>query len=181
MDKTECEVPGTSVKKKRNPQTRDYMAAHMEATGLGLGSSRSMERSLYTAKRSIALKEQGHEKEAEILQNAINTSKRGAYEIARMADEIILSLCQVVIAGEARNLIEAHRIVKDIIKKDNGEEDKPITLSRVKNDMYRLTSGHNKVSMLLSAQDLLELGEIIQSNIAELQKKASEDPGTSAE
>jgi len=34
--------------------------------------------------------------------------------------------------------------------------------------MYRLTSGHHKSSVLLSAQDLIELSEIIQSNRAEL-------------
>lgn len=175
MDEIESEVPGTSVKKKRNPQRRDLIAVKAEAVGLGLGSGKSMERCLYTTKKSIALKEQGHVEEAEILQDAINTSKRGAYEIARMSDETILALCQVVIAGEACNLIEARRMVDGIIRRDNGIDEKEVKLMYAKNGMYRLVSGHNKSSVLLSAQDLIELSAIIQSNMEELQEEASKD------
>lgn len=186
MDAIETEVPGTSVKKKRNPQTRDIRAAKYKGTCMDLGSGKSMERAVYAARKSVELREQGHTEEAQIMQDAINTSKRGAYEIARMPDDAILALCQIVIAGDARNLIEARRMVQEIIRRDNGINEKEVKLLHAKNGMYRLVSGHNKSSALLSAQDLIELSELLVYILPDLQiqaaqEKASEDLGTSPE
>lgn len=181
MDNADLEVPGSSPKKKRGPQTRDIIAA-VYAKEQGIKKSgKTWDRIMAVDTKVRELDALGCMAEARVLADAMDVSQRGAYEIARMADDVILSLCQVVISGEARNLIEAHRIVKRIIKKNNCEDEEPIILSRAKNGMYRLNSGHNKASVLLSAQDLLELGEIIQSNIGELQEKASEVPRTSPE
>ena len=104
---------------------------------------------------------QRHITEANVVVDPINNANsfRGTYEIARLPEEVLLSFCQVVIAKEAHNLIEARRIVDKLIREQNGRDEKAVTLARDKNTMYRLTSGHNTSSVLLSAQDLIALSE----------------------
>ncbi len=181
MDDIEGEVLRTSPKKKRNPQMRDRVAARMKSVGSGLGSGRSLERAQYVVKVANALKEKGNVAEAQILLDALNSDKnlRGTYEIARLPEEILLALCEVVIAREACDLLEAKKLVDALRKEQDGIEDK-VMIERAKNGMYRITS-RSKTTVLLSAQDLIELSAIIQSNMVELQEQASEDLGTSAE
>lgn len=180
MDK-ETEDLRTSPKKKRNPQMRDRVADHMKSVGSGLGSGRSLERAQYVVKTAYALKEKGKIAESQILLDTLNSDKnlRGTYEIARLPEEVLLALCEVVIAREARDLLEAKKLVDTLRKEQDGIEDK-VMIERTKNGMYRITS-RSKTTVLLSAQDLIELSAIIQSNMYELQEQVREDLGTSAE
>ena len=172
------EDPGSSQKKRRNPQTRDYRArAFAQAMGDGgLGSGRTMERCLYATKRVAALKSQGHTNEAALLEAAINVSIRGAYELARLSDEAFFGLCKMVADHEELDLISARRIVKRVAESgqvEGIEAAEPVTLARAKNDMYRIRSLHNHSSVLVSAQDLIELSKLIGYLMPELEEKVS--------
>lgn len=165
MDNADLEVPGSSPKKKRGPQTRDIIAA-VYAKEQGIKKSgKTWDRIKAINTKVRELDALGYKAEARVLADAMDVSQRGAYEIANMPDATLLLMCQAVIDGEAHDLIEMRKRV-------NEAEKESFRLQRAKNAMYRLTSGHNKASVLLSAQDLLELGEIIQSNRAELQRES---------
>lgn len=170
----ESEVPGTSPKKRRGPQTRDYVAAELTRRGLGLGSGRTWERCKHVVKRSEELRAQGYRQEADILVAALDVSKRGAYEITRLPEELQLALCQVVIAGEAHNLIEARRLVNKLVKEQSEATSELVTLERAQNGMYRIRSLHNHSSILVSARDLLHLTSLVFSILPELEEQAEE-------
>src|SRR5258708_6569645 len=123
------EVPGSSSKKRRGPQGRDYMAAQ----GLGLGSGRSYERALFLAKRIVALREAGRTQEATLFEKAMDVSLRGTHEIAKMSEDLQQALCQIVLAGDASNLIEARRLVVEAIRQDEGAYQSPVVLQRCNN------------------------------------------------
>jgi len=175
MGKTDSEVPGTSPKKKRNPQMRDYYAGRAEEYGLGRKSGKTWERLLAVGRKIKALRENGHLKEAKVIEEALDVSIRGTYEIAKLSDEVLFSLCGVVIAGEAPNLIEANKLVDSIIRRNQGINEKEVKLLYAKNGMYRLVSGHNKSSVLLSAQDLIDLSELLLSILPNLQVQIAQE------
>lgn len=170
------EVPGTSPKKKRAPQTRDRVAARLKQQGDDLGSGKTYDRTRYVVDRIDALRSQGHEAEAEILANTLNYGGniRGTYEIARLPEEPFFALCEVVLAHDAKSLLEARKNVYELIRRQKGEESRSVKLLRAKNGLYRMTSGHTKASILLSAQDLIDLSALLLSNMDEFQQKASE-------
>lgn len=181
MEKTDLEVPGSSPKKKRNPQRRDRMAAHFKARGDALGGGRTYDRGSYILRIVKQLREKGHIAESKVLTDTFNAgiSIRGTYDIAKLPEEALLALCEVVTAGEASNLLEAKKLVDALRKEQDGIEDQ-MMIERAKNGMYRITS-RSKTTVLLSAQDLIHLSAIIQSNMTELQEQASEDLRTSTE
>ncbi len=185
MSKMYPEFPGTSQpKKKRNPQHRDYMAVLLKAQGLSLGSGITNERGRYTVKRAEELRSQGHKQEGDMLAAAMDVSIRGAYEIAKLTDEALFALCNMVTEGEARNLLEARRFINEMVKRgvfDGIEASEPITVSRCKDNMYRISSLHNHSSVLVSAKDMLYLGELIDYLMPEIKEKVGEDPGSSEE
>jgi len=152
---------------QRAPRTRD-----IGAKIFGLGSGRTADRCGVTTKIAADLQEKGYSAEARVLIDALNISVRGAYDVARLPEDALLFLCKMVISGEARNLQEARRIADSWVRQHNGIDENAVTLTSTTNDMYRLTSGHNTSSVLLSAQDLITLSEIIQINMDELQEKA---------
>ncbi len=181
------EDPGVSPQKKnRTPQMRDYQALSFARKGGdgGLGSGRSWERATFTAKRITTLREEGRTKEAALLEDAIHTSVRGSWEIARLPEEAFSVLCQWVEAGNAPNLVVARRWIQEMARKglyDGISAAKQVTVARCKNDMYRITSLHNHSSVLVSAKNLIELSALLLSIMPELQEKAGEDPGSSEE
>lgn len=152
------------------------MAALSEKSGYGLGSGRSWERAMYAAKKVQALKDAGHEKEASLLEAAINVSIRGAYEIARLPDEALFALCKMVADGFGSNLVQARRWYQEMIKQgrvEGSQAVEPVTVSRCKDDMYRIASLRNHSSILVSAQDLLDLSEILDYLKPELKEKTN--------
>ena len=171
------EFPGNSPKKKRNPQSRDRLARVLAGYGVSLGSGISNERGRHIAKTIEELRENGHAREAEILSDTFNTagSIRGTYEIVRGSRELFFALCEVVANGEAHNLLEARKSVRELVEEEElgNDERKPIKVYEAKNEMYRITSTHNHSSILVSAHDLIELSDLLQYIMPELQAKES--------
>lgn len=153
------EVPGSSPTKHRGPQTRDHVAAWLTSQGAGLGSGRSYERCKRVIERADQLRAAGYVQAGDLLAAALEVSKRGAYEIARLPEELLLALCEVVSAGEARDLIKARRLVIALAREKHGADQEPVTLERAKNGMYRIRSLRNHSSILVSPQDLLHLAQ----------------------
>lgn len=168
------EVPGSSPAKRRGPQTRDLVAAWLSSQGSGLGSGRSYERCQRVVERADQLRAVGHQQAGDLLASALEVSKRGAYEISRLPEELLLALCEVVSAREARNLIEARRLVIALAREKNGADQRPVTLERAKNGMYRIRSLHNHSSILVSAQDLLHLSTLLFALLPELEEHGTE-------
>jgi hypothetical protein len=164
-------VPGVPGSPSRKPRTSDYIAAIS-----GLGSGRSFDRGKYIIKRIQALREAGHEKEAALLSAALDKSIRGAYEIARLSEEAFFYCCKLVDDGFGRNLLEARRFYREVAAQgriDGIKASEPVTVSRCKDGMYRISSLHNHSSVLVSASDLLYLGELIGYLMPELQEGQS--------
>jgi hypothetical protein len=88
-----------------------------------------------------------------LLSEALDTSARGAEWLARLPDELFQIFCRGVLAGEARNLLEAYRTVRNTLHVDEG----PLTISPAKGGLYRLTSQRNTSSILVSVEDLFDL------------------------
>lgn len=174
--------PESTSKKKRGLQSRDLIAARLKQQGDSLGSGRTYDRTRYVVKVIDELRSKGQMAEAEVLADTLNTCEniRGTYEIVRLGNEALLALCHVVMAGEAPNLLAARKLVSETIQQRRGIEERPIALIRAKGGLYRLTSRRNRSSVLLSAQDLIELSELLQCHMGEFQQKAGEVPGTSS-
>lgn len=164
------EDPGSSFRKRRGPQGRDILAAQMAAQGLPMGSRRTYDRMRYVARKIEALRADGRKQEAQLLAQALDTSARGAEQLARLRADLFQVLCQGVLAGEARSLLEAHREVRDALGADEG----PLTIYPAKGGLYRLTSQRNTSSILVSADDLFALALYIQEHWAELEGQRSE-------
>lgn len=164
------EDPGASLKKRRGLQGRDLRAAQMGAQGLPMGSGRTYDRMMYVVRKIKALQAEGCEQEARLLAQALDTSTRGAEQLARLPADFFQVLCQGVLAGEARNLLEAYREVRDALHEDEG----PLTLSPARGGLYRLTSQRNKSSILVSAEDLLDLVRYVQDHWLELEEHSHE-------
>lgn len=182
MDQEVHEDPGSSpAKKKRGLQERDYRALRFESIGLGRYSGKWWERATYVAEKVKAMRADGHMQEADLLASAMDVSMRAAYEIARLPEEAFLLLCEMVEKNEAPNLVIARRAIQKAAREGHIpgiEAPDPVALSRSKNGMYRITSQRNHSSILVSAQDLIELQAVIQYIMPELEAK-SEDPGSS--
>lgn len=159
------EDPGASSKKRRGPQGRDIRAAQMAAQGLPMGSGRTYERMMYVARKIQALQAEGREQEALLLSQALDTSARGAEHLARLPDDIFSILCQGVLAGEAKSLLEALHTVRKSFLAEEG----PLTMVPAKNGLYRLISQRNTSSILVSVEDLFDLAAYVEEHRAELE------------
>lgn len=164
------EDPGASPKKHRGPQGRDIMAARMAAQGLPMGSGRTYARMTYVARKVQALQAEGREQEALLLSQALDTSARGAEQLARLPDDIFSLLCQGVLTGEAQSLLEALRTVSKSFLAEEGS----LTMTPAKNGLYRLISQHNSSSILVSVEDLFDVADYIQEHRAELEAHRDE-------
>lgn len=159
------EDPGASPKKRRGPQGRDIMATRMAVLGLPMGSGRTYARMTYVARRVQALQAEGREQESLLLSQALDTSARGAEQLARLPDEIFSILCQGVLTGEAQNLLEALRTVRKSFLAEEG----PLTITPAKHGLYRLTSQRNSSSILVSVEDLFDLAGYVEEHRSELE------------
>ena len=164
------EDPGASPKKRRGPQGRDIRAAQMAARGLPMGSGRTYERMHYVARKIQAFQAEGREQEARLLSQVLDTSARGAEQLARLPDEIFSILCQGVLTGEASTLLEALRTVRKSFREEEG----PISIAPAKDGLYRLISQRNSSSILVSVQDLFDLAMYVEEHRAELEAHRDE-------